>query len=310
MNYTLAHLSDFHFAFLDDDFARGCALVDDAIAHGADHLVVTGDIADAAQMEVVRGFIRHLKGRAWAGPERLTVIPGNHDIFPISLRSRPSLRRPNLLFQKFNQATSGCRKGAASLVAGETYPFGKVLSPDVVIVGMDTTRNEQFNPLKWAEGELQENHRAAVTDFFARHSQARHRIVAMHHHPWVENLEDSDWVEQNFTTPPPEEVEAWLRTCGATLVLCGHVHQAESIEIRKLGRRCRVLRSGTAGGVDDEAADGDKLRVYHLVVLGANGRKKIVRRDFRDGEYGGQNHQLNPPTSCQLQAPPATCSPP
>ncbi|NDJ15677.1 MAG: hypothetical protein EBY17_31645, partial [Acidobacteriia bacterium] len=168
MNYTFAHLSDFHFSSLDDDFARGCALVDDAISQGADHLVVTGDIADAAQMEVVRGFIRHLKGQEWAGSERLTVIPGNHDIFPVSLRSLASLRRPTSLFQKFNQATSSCRQGAEPLVAGEHYPFGKVLSPDVVIVGMDTTRNEQFGPHKWAEGELQEHHRAAVSDFFAR----------------------------------------------------------------------------------------------------------------------------------------------
>lgn len=286
MSYSLAHLSDFHFADLDDDFDRGCALADDAIEQGADHLVITGDIVDAGQMEVVRGFIRHLKGRQWANPDRLTVIPGNHDIFPISWHSLPSLRRPTSLFQEFTQATRGCRTGAERLVADGPYPFGKVLCPDVVLVGMDTTRNGQFSPLNWSEGELEEHHQEAVTDFFRLHSKAKHRIVAMHHHPWEEEFV---WwgtiLEQNFTTPPPEEVEAWLRECGATLVLCGHVHQAESIEERRLGRRCRVLRSGTAGGVNDEDDDGDKLRVYHLVELFTNGRIKIIGREFWDSEF-------------------------
>lgn len=284
MNYTLAHLSDFHFADLDEDFDRGCALVDDAIEQGADHLVVTGDIADAAQIEVVRGFIKHLKGRQWAGPDRLTVIPGNHDIFPVSRHSFPSFRRPSCLFKDFAQATHSCRTGAERLVADGPYPFGKVLGSDVVLVGMDTTRNGQFNPLNWAEGELEAHHREAVTEFFMRHAKAKHRIVAMHHHPWEEEVECGDWIEQNFTTPPPEEVEAWLRKCGATLVLCGHIHQQDGIEQRRLGRRCRVLRSGTAGGVDDEE-DGDKRRIYHLVELSTSGTAKFIRREFWDSEF-------------------------
>lgn len=285
MEYCLAHLSDFHFTALGNDFDFGCALLDDAIEQGADHLVVTGDIVEAGQMEVVKGFVSYLKGRKWAGPDRLTVTPGNHDIFPFSTRSLPPLSRPTVLFQEFAKITSSCRTRAVRLVEGEPYPFGKVLCRDVVLVGMDTTRNGQFNPRRWAEGELPEHHRDAVTEFFAVHSQAKHRIVAMHHHPWPEEFVRGNWMEQNFTTPPPEKVEAWLRACGATLVLCGHVHHEDGIEERRLGRHCRVLRSGTAGGVDDEDEDGDKRRIYHLVELARNGKVKIVRREFWDSEF-------------------------
>lgn len=55
MNYCLAHLSDFHFTAENDNFAQSCALLDDAIESEVDHLVVTGEIADAAQIEVVAG---------------------------------------------------------------------------------------------------------------------------------------------------------------------------------------------------------------------------------------------------------------
>ena len=75
-----------------------------------------------------------------------------------------------------------------------------------------------------------------------------------------------------------------MRACGATLVLCGHVHAEDGIEERRFGRKCRVLRSGTAGGVNDEDADGDKLRVYHLVDLEPNGKVNLCARKFWDSE--------------------------
>ena len=286
MTFRLAHFSDFHLTEINEDFHRSLALVDDAIEQGADHLVITGDLVESGQMEVVKAFLVALKQRRWAGAKRLTLIPGNHDIFPFSKRVISPIRRPTAIFDEFVALTRGSRTGAGvtKLVRDEPYPFGKVLHKGVVLVGMDTTRNGKFNPLRWSEGELPEHHRDAAAEFFAEHTKAKHRIVAMHHHPWKEFFHGGKWIEQNFTTPRPEEVEAWLRKCGATLVLCGHVHQVAGIEARQFGRKCRVLRSGTAGGVDDEDADGNKLRIYHLVDFGTNGKVQITARKFSDGE--------------------------
>ncbi len=282
MNYRLAHFSDFHFAAEDDDFARGCALLDDAIENGADHLVVTGDIADAAQIEVVSGLVAHLDRQGWASAVRLTIVPGNHDIFPLSWNSVPSFGRPTSRYEQFLDATRASRRGTRRLVKGDDFPFAKELAPDVVLVGLDSTRNGQYNPLCWAEGELPAAHRRAVTKFFGAQSGAAHRIIAMHHHPWPEDFEHG-WIEQNFTEPEPAVVEAWLRESGATLTLCGHVHEKSSIESRTLARRCRVLRSGTAGGVDDLDDEGNKRRIYHLIDLTPSGRLSVVRREFNDG---------------------------
>jgi DNA repair exonuclease SbcCD nuclease subunit len=250
-----------------------------------DHLVITGDLVESGQMNVVEAFLSALKERSWSSADRLTLIPGNHDIFPASIRVVPPLRRPTGNFDTFVKLTRGSRigVGGTKLVRGEPFPFGKMLKKDVALVGMDTTRNGQYNPRRWAEGELQAHHCKAVEEFFAEHPKAKHRVVAMHHHPWREEFEVG-WIEQNFTTPPPEEVEAWLRDSGATLVLCGHVHQENGIEERRLGKKCRVLRAGTAGGVNDEDGEGDKLRVYHLVDLEANGRVRIKARKFWDSE--------------------------
>lgn len=286
MVYRLAHLSDFHLIRIDDDFCRSLTLVDDAIEQDVDHLVITGDLVECGQMEVMKAFLIALKQRGWASPDRLTLIPGNHDIFPATFRGLPPLRRPTANFATFVKLTRGSRTGVGvtKLVRGEPYPFGKILNKDVMLVGMDTTRNGQFNPLCWAEGELQEHHRAAVTDFFCEHLTAKHRVIAMHHHPWREEFVGGGLIEQNFTEPPPEEVEVWLRKCGATLVICGHVHAEDGVEMRRFGRKCRVLRSGAAGGVNDVSKDGDKLRIYHLIDLWANGKVSICSRKFWDSE--------------------------
>jgi 3',5'-cyclic AMP phosphodiesterase CpdA len=288
MPYRLAHFSDFHLIDTNVDFDRSLDLIDDAIERHADHLVISGDLVESGQMDVVAAFISALSRKGWGDESRLTLIPGNHDIFPFSKRMiLPPIRRPTAIFQHFVTLTSSLRSGARTkeLLKDEPYPFGKVLNKAVVLVGMDTTRNGKFNPCCWAEGELSKSHMKAAKVFLTSHTKAKHRIVAMHHHPWDENFYGGNLIEQNFTTPPPEEVEAWLRGCGATLVLCGHVHQASSIEIRRFGKKCQVLRSGTAGGVDDEDQNGNKLRVYHLIDLKSDGKIHFIKREFHDSKF-------------------------
>lgn len=287
MAYRLAHFSDFHLTDTNVDFRRSLNLIDDAIEQHADHLVVSGDLVESGQMDIVEAFMSALSRRGWGDGSRLTLIPGNHDIFPFSKRVLPPILRPTAIFRNFVALTDRSRSGTNTrgLLESEPYPFGKILNDRVVLVGMDTTRNGKFKPWCWSEGELPISHMKAAEVFLASHAKAKHRIVAMHHHPWDESFHGGNWIEQNFTTPPPEDVEAWLRSCGATLVLCGHVHQAHSIEIRRFGKKCQVLRSGTAGGVDDEDENGNKLRVYHLIDLKTDGKTQFIRREFRDSEF-------------------------
>ncbi len=281
MHFRIAHFSDFHLTRLNNDFQRAFALIDDAISQDVDHLVVTGDIVESGQMGVVGSFFAALKQRRWASARRLTIIPENHDIFPASVRAIPSLSRPTQNFNRFAEITRPAmtRAGVRRLLRGQPYPFAKILNEDVVLVGMDTTRNGQYNPLRWAEGELSEEARNTVTEFFDKHSKAKYRIVAMHHHPTEENCVHG-WIGQNFTTPPAEEIEAWLTECGATLVLCGHIHTEGGIEKQKLGKSGHALRCGASGGVDESAAKEDRAHIYHLIDLLVDGKKRFIKKKY------------------------------
>lgn len=88
MSYRIAHFADFHLRNAGKDLERALALVADAVGPevSADHIVVAGDIVDLANIKLVTRFVTGLKGIGLSGPARLTIVPGNHDIFPVSKR--------------------------------------------------------------------------------------------------------------------------------------------------------------------------------------------------------------------------------
>lgn len=82
--------------------------------------------------------------------------------------------------------------------------------------------------------------------------------------------------DMNFCSPTPAGVQEWLRDCRATFVMCGHVH-CETVR-GSLFHGCRVLQSGTAGGVNEIEEPDEALRTYHIVEFGADGKVRIVER--------------------------------
>ena len=84
----IAHFSDFHLKDTGKQYLRALALMDHAIEQdGVDHLVITGDIVEGSRMDVYEAFMESLTAWGWASARRLTVVPGNHDVFHKSLSS-------------------------------------------------------------------------------------------------------------------------------------------------------------------------------------------------------------------------------
>ena len=274
----IAHFSDFHI-HNDIELGRALAMVRHALVQNVDHLVISGDLVDAAETKLVERFRSGLRQLGWASSDRTTYALGNHDVFPLpgklipGLVNWPKLTRPTANANRVLEITKSSRtgRGCTPLVTGEEHPVGKVLSDDVAIVVLDTIRRGQYNPQRWGEGELPKSHMQAVNRFFKQHSHTRHRIIALHHTPWRENIDKEKLMGQNFVEPPPETIMSWLETSGATLVLCGHIHCCWSIEKRPFGKNGIILRAGTAGGMHE----GDSIRVYHVIDLPAKAQQTI-----------------------------------
>ncbi len=279
--YRIAHISDLHLRAVDANFDRAVTLIEQAQSE-ADHVIISGDIVDCAEANVLQAFQASLNQRGLMQACDLTVVPGNHDIFPATSK-RPffSFSRPTKNWEFFCDLFASTRRGRGSrrLVRGEPFPVGKILNEDVVLAAFDSTRNNSYDPRSWASGELPGNHIDAVEKFFAANSKARHRVVVMHHCPWADLSESmSPKVPMGMAVPDAETAVNWLHWAGATLILCGHYHV--EVERKQLAPGLTGFCAGTAGGEDDP----EDRRLFHIVELGDDGKIRIKARVFTTDE--------------------------
>jgi len=79
----IAHISDLHLnSFYNDSiFKRVNYLLKHLAEKKVDYLIITGDITDNASEKDLEIFRRMLAKFGFMNGEKLSLIPGNHDIF-------------------------------------------------------------------------------------------------------------------------------------------------------------------------------------------------------------------------------------
>jgi len=75
---------------VDKKFGILLDLVDHAIGQGADHLAFTGDIVEMAgyHHHVLEELLAELDARGFGTADKLSIVPGNHDVYPITWDER------------------------------------------------------------------------------------------------------------------------------------------------------------------------------------------------------------------------------
>jgi 3',5'-cyclic AMP phosphodiesterase CpdA len=232
MAFRLAHLSDIHLApaegvtmrFVHPKRALGAAnwqrnrahvhqkpvldrIVADLQAQMPDHIVVTGDLVNLGLPAEHEAALRWLE--ALGGPQRVTVVPGNHDAY-VKLRRDTGHRR----WQDYMAANKDGVAFGGGADAG--FPFVRVLG-SVAIVGL---ASGQPTPPFVSSGRLGDLQRRQLRTIQGRLREAGLvRVVLLHHPPyryrmaWRTGLRDAAGLEQV------------LREEGADLVLHGHFHR-------------------------------------------------------------------------------------
>ena len=267
--YRLAHLSDPHLA-LDGRGSEAVLdfLLGDAVARGADHVLVTGDVVDRPDPRARATVVRLLRRHGLFAPARVTVLPGNHDLAgDPGTPSAPAGRRRALeaFLDTFAEVNRGLPGGGT---LGPGRPVRKRLGP-VTLVALCTAAPE--HPVA---GRVRP---ADFTDLARLLKGARgRRLVAVHHHPDPVPVGPSP----RFGRTVPEGLEggeALLRVCaalGVDFVLHGHLHGAGGpLDRRHLGVRLRC--QGTARG--SRGPDGRRHYGYDLYSFGT----RLVRRGHR-----------------------------
>jgi 3',5'-cyclic AMP phosphodiesterase CpdA len=211
------------------------ALRRDIEAQRADFVIITGDLTSLSLPEefaLARAFVSSL-----GGPERVALIPGNHDAY---VKSAVAARYFEEAFAEY---------------LPQGFPWVRSLGEHAVLVGLSSAVPTWLFHAGGKLGETQRQQAEAILGDSA-HAQ-KMRIVAMHHPP--DPARQKHKGRMRALSDAKESLALFARA-GVGLILHGHEHSGLWYEIDDpSGWRCQVYDAGSA-------TSGHKAR-YNLYTL-------------------------------------------
>lgn len=227
-----------------------------------DHLVVTGDVTlsgEATEFERAAELLS-----PWAQRGKLTVLPGNHDVW--SYEAAASWR----FLRTLGPDGRGMKKPLA------VYPFAVELSPDVTLIALDSARHgEDPHTTPGALGPEQ----LATARELARAAlkEGRAVVLALHHHLVIPpERVPSDVRLARMPLADAYQVVRLLSEVPVAAVLHGHRHTSFRIDLPGAAGTTPVLCAGSASRVADEPVRRPRALVYELDGSGLKSVASLV----------------------------------
>jgi 3',5'-cyclic AMP phosphodiesterase CpdA len=188
------------------------ALVQDIRAHEPDHIALTGDIINISLPAEYRQAADWLA--QVAPPERLSLVPGNHDRYVRTRASRSlELWRP---WMRSNEVATAARLAPEADASPAGFPYVRLFGK-VAIIGVSSA---VVTPPFVAAGRLGARQRRNLERVLQQLKQdGCFRILLIHHPP----LPGQNQKRKALTDR--EQMQEILRETGAELVLHGHNHR-------------------------------------------------------------------------------------
>jgi len=227
-----------------------------------DHLVVTGDVtlsSEASEFERAAALLR-----PWAEQGKLTVVPGNHDVW-----TSEAVRTSRFL-RLVGPDGRGMRKPAPA------YPRGVVPSPEVALVALDSSRfgdEPRETPGRLGAAQLQ-----ACRELVREHAKEGRAVVLVLHHHLVlpPDRIPSDAAVARMPLSDADRLVRMVADLRIAAVLHGHRHCAFRVDLPGAAGPTPVLCAGSATRVADEPVRRARAYVYEMDRGGLRGVQAIV----------------------------------
>jgi len=272
----LGHISDLHLAdrgryprngFTAKDTERHSAklakgLLDALREVGVDHLVVTGDLTLSAEPREFERAAELL--RPWAQAGKLTVVPGNHDVWTEDAVDTGRFLR------SVGPDGLGMRRPAP------TYPHVVPLGTEVVLVALDSARYGE-DPRTTA-GRLGSEQLKSTRELCREHhKQGKATVLAFHHHVVLppERI-PSDVHVARMPLADADQVVRLLAELPVAAVLHGHRHCAFRVDVPGVKGPVPILCAGSVSRATDEPVRRARAYVYELDAAGIRGVEALV----------------------------------
>jgi len=242
------------------------ALLDDLRAHGADHVVITGDVTNLA-LEPEFDRARAVLARLGFAPEQVSLVPGNHDVY-----TRGAQRAQRFARVFAAHLTSDLAQDLAGAHPSGPFPYVRLRGP-AALIGLSTAVARL--PLV-SSGRAGAAQRDALARILA-HPEVRARTaVVLLHHPVVNPRKLRPRVLRGLAEA--RELRAVLATHPRAVVLHGHLHE----------RSHRVLPTDSGAVIHHLGAtsaslihsDADRVAGYNVYELGPEGLGAVRARVY------------------------------
>lgn len=227
-----------------------------------DHLLVTGDLTLSGEASEFERAAELLAPFAREG--KLTVLPGNHDVWSHDAAGS----------HRFLRAIGPDGKGMKKPWA--VYPLRVELSPEVVLVGLDSARYGE--PPEESPGWIGSEQLAQARELVREAGMDGKAVVlALHHHLVIPPERVPS--DAKLMRMPLYDADKVVRLCAelpVAAVLHGHRHTAFRVDIPGAGRPTPVVCAGSGSRVREEPVRRPRALIHSLDKGGLRSTDTIV----------------------------------
>jgi 3',5'-cyclic AMP phosphodiesterase CpdA len=231
---------------------------------GVDHLLVTGDLTFSAEPREFERAADLL--RPFAEAKKLTVVPGNHDVW-----TEDSVETGRFL-RVVGPDGKGMRK------AQPTYPHVVPLGDEVVLVALDSAR---WGPDPFeTPGRLGSEQLRSTRELVRDHGKAGKAVLLAFHHHLVlpPDRMPSDPAVARMPLADADQVVRLVAELPIAAVLHGHRHTAFRVDLpsARPNGTTPVLCSGSVSRVAEEPVRRARAYVYEVDRSGVRSVEALV----------------------------------
>ena len=252
------------------------AIVADAKAQKAGHFLVSGDLVNIGLPAEYESALRWL--HTVGPPDRVSVVPGNHDVYVRLLSDPGVLRWASYMHSDERGAALGGvpwpmpEADNADEGLNAWFPYVRCIGP-VALIGLNSA---EPMPVGSARGRMGTRQLERLAVVLARAKQAGLVRLVMIHHPPLTGL-----APRRRALIDTAALEAVLREQGAELVIHGHNHRNMT---NALGS---IPVIGVASGSAECAHGNEPAGCYNLIRVSGTAAERKVALQVRGFTGGG-----------------------
>lgn len=259
------------------------ALVEDLQAAQPDHVVITGDLTNLGmEMEfpAATAWLQRL-----GGPQRVSIVPGNHDTYSFS--------SPSVLWHHWMEyLQSDSREPMSPQIAPpsdneqlQDFPTLRIRGP-VALIGVSSA---QPTNLFYANGSVGKSQLERLEHLL--HSLAESGLcrVVLIHHPLSKG-----GIAQRRRLSDAQAVQEVLQRTGAELVLHGHTHRTSVVTIPGRNNVIPVIGVRSSSAIGHKPYKRARYHLYRIERLdpsqyGRHFRITMITRGYDEAQGGFQH---------------------